>query len=323
MHFNMDFSLRWFICNNQWGYVYPQYPTHVCRLNKSIYGLRQSPRSWSSRLSDKLVTMGFINSQYDTSLFVYVSNSLTMYVLVYVDDILITASNRGAITNLITQLNHDFAVKDLGPLHHFLGVKVTSVYGGILLSQRQYILNLLKRTNMLEAKPVSSPMSSSQQLSLFNGNPCPDETLFRSVVGALQYLSLTRPDISLAVNKVCQFMHKPADIHWTVVKRILHYLKFSSDFGLFIRLSSSTQLSVYSDADWAGSPDDHKSTSGYCIYYGHNLISWRSKKQPTVARSSTEAEAEYRAVDHATAETLWLLSLLCELQIFIPSRPVL
>ncbi|KAF5451779.1 hypothetical protein F2P56_026853 [Juglans regia] len=174
---------------------------------------------------------------------------------------------------------------------------------------------------MLEAKPVSFPMSSSHQLSLFDGNPCPGETLFRSVVGALQYLSLTRPDISFAVNKVCQFMHKPTDIHWTAVKQILRYLKFSIDFGLFIQPSPSLQLSVYSDADWAGSPDDRKSTSGYCIYYGHNLISWSSKKQPTVARSSTEAE--YRAVAHATAETLWLLSLLRELHIFIPSRPIL
>ncbi|KAF5471869.1 hypothetical protein F2P56_008633 [Juglans regia] len=209
----------------------------------------------------------FINSQSDNSLFVYVSDSLTMYVLVYVNDILTTGSNSDAITYLLAQLNCDFAVKDLGPLNYFLGVEVISVSGGLFLSQRQYILKLLKCTNTLEAKPVSSPMSSSQQLSLFDGNPCPDENLFHSVVRALQYLSLTQ--ISLLL--------------------------------LLLKSSPSTQLSVYSDADWAGSPDNRKSTSGYCIYYGHNLISWSSKKQPTVARSSTEAE--YRVVAHATAET--------------------
>ncbi|XP_041021256.1 uncharacterized mitochondrial protein AtMg00810-like [Juglans microcarpa x Juglans regia] len=189
-----------------------------------------------------------------------------------------------------------------------IGVEVISISGGLLLSQRQYILNLL---NIIEAKPVSFFLSSSQQLPFFYVNPCLDENLFHIMVGALQYLSLTRPDISFAVNKVCQFMHKPTDIHWTVVKRILRYLKFSIDFSLLIKPSPSTQLSVYSNADWAGSPNDRKSTFGYYIYYGHNLISWSSKKQLTVARSSTEAE--YRVVAHATAEALWLLSLLRKL----------
>ncbi|XP_040995177.1 uncharacterized mitochondrial protein AtMg00810-like [Juglans microcarpa x Juglans regia] len=131
-----------------------------------------------------------------------------------------------------------------------------------------------------------------------------DPSQYRSVVGALQYLSLTCPDISFAINKVCQFMHKPTELHWSAVKQILHYLKFAINFGLQIRLSSSTQLSIYCDVDWAGCPDDHRSTSGYCIYFGLNLISCSSKKQPIVARSSTKAE--YRVVAHATAESLWL-----------------
>lgn len=175
---------------------------------------------------------------------------------------------------------------------------------GLFLSQSQYIYNLLSRTNMLDAKPVSSPMTSSQKLSLFLDAPYSEPSTYWSIVGALQYLSLTRPDISFTVNKVCQFMHKPTDEHWTAVKRKLRYLKFSINFGLLIRPSIFPQISIYSNADWASCPNDQKSTSGFCIFFGDNLISWSFKKQPTVARSNTEAE--YQAVAHATAESIWL-----------------
>nr|XP_034889400.1 uncharacterized mitochondrial protein AtMg00810-like [Populus alba] len=142
-------------------------------------------------------------------------------------------------------------------------------------------------------------MSSSQKLSL--GCIYLHPSNYRSVMRA-KYLSPTRPDISFAVNKVCQFMHQPTDEHWTAVKRILRYLKFSAHFGLLIMPSTSTQLSIYSDVDWVGCPDDRKSTSGFCLYLGDNLISWSFKKQQIVARSNTEAE--YHAVAHATVESL-------------------
>ena len=143
---------------------------------------------------------------------------------------------------------------------------------------------------MLHAKPFSSPMSTAHQLSLFEGNPISDVTQYSSTVEALQYLSLTRPDISFAVNKVCQFMHRPTDLHWTAVKRILRYLKHSLDYGLLLRCNPSPQLSTFFDADWAGCPDDRCSTSRFCIFLGTNLISWNLRKQPTVARSSIKAE---------------------------------
>ena len=174
---------------------------------------------------------------------------------------------------------------------------------------------------MLDAKPISSPMSSSQKLSLFSGATYSDPSNYRSVVGALQYLSLTQLDISFAVNKFWQFMHKPTNDHWTTVKRIFRYLKFSINFGLLIRPSKSTQLSIYSDANWAGCPDDRKSTFGFCIYFGNNLVSWSSKKQPIVARSSTKAE--YRTIAHATTESLWVQSLMREIDIVLAQRPIL
>jgi hypothetical protein len=149
------------------------------------------------------MSLGFMNSSSHTSLFIYRQGSTSLFLLVYVDDILITGSSPLAISQLISNLSQEFAVKDLGHLKYFLGIEAHQLPAGLLLSQSQYIFNLLQRTKMLDAKPVSSPMSSSQKLSLFSGAAYSEPSKYRSVVGALQYLSLTRPDISFAVNKVC------------------------------------------------------------------------------------------------------------------------
>lgn len=222
---------------------------------------------------------------------------------------------------MLSCLSTDFAIKDLGPLHYFLGVEVLHTPDGLFLTQQRYILDLLQRTNMMHAKPMSSPMSAAHTLSLFAGDPLPDATEYRSTVGALQYLSLTRPDISFAVNKVCQFMHRPTIPHWQAVKRILRYLKATLTHGLTLRRTHTTNLEAYSDADWAGCPDDRKSTSGYCVFLGPNLISWSSRKQPTVSRSSTESE--YRALATTAAELLWLQSLLRELGLYLRHPPTI
>ena len=301
------------------GYQHPIYPNHVCKLQRAIYELKQAPRDWFSHLSTKLLELGFDGSCSYSSLFIYKTKSLTMFILIYVDDIIFTSSQLLAIDDLLLSLTHDFAVKDLGSLNFFLGVEVLSTPHGILLSQQRYIMDLLIQTKMNEAKSITTPMASTTSLSAFEGEPFPDHTLYKSTVGALQYLGLTRPDIAFTVNKLFQFMQKPTLLHWQFVKRLLRYLKHTIHFGLHISCSSAPLIQAFSNADWASSHDDRCSTGSYCIFLSENLISWSCKKQATVAHSSTEAE--YKAL--ANAEVKRLQSLLHELGQSYSSSPIL
>jgi len=219
---------------------------------------------------------------------------------------------------LITLLQSEFKLRDLGFVHFFLGIEVKSTAMGILLSQHKYALDIIQRAGMTSCKPVDTPLSASSKLTLIPGTLYSDPTRYRQIVGALQYLTFTRPDICYAVNKVCQFMHAPTEDHWSAVKRILRYLQATATYGLHITRDSPLSLHGFTDSDWAGSIDNRKSTGGYLMYLGSTPISWKSGKQHTVARSSTEAE--YKALADGTAEILLIRSLLTELR--VPSSTV-
>lgn len=180
----------------------------VCKLHKAIYGLKQTPRAWFAKLSHTLVSLGFYSAKSDCSLFIRKISSHTIVILVYIDDIIITSDSQVAIDSLIHSLYQSFPLKDLGSLNFFLGIQVQkSRRGGIHLSQTKYILELLQRANMVSAKPISTPMVTGLKLTAEGGEPFDDPFLYRSIVGGLQYVTLTRPEVSYAVNKVCQYMH--------------------------------------------------------------------------------------------------------------------
>jgi hypothetical protein len=275
-------------CSHPSGFVDPSRPDHVCCLNKSLYGLKQAPRAWYSCFASHLKTLGFSEAKSDTSLFIYQQGSAIAYLLLYVDDIILTTSSPDLVSQIIIALQESFPMKDLGPLQHFLGITVSRSSIGMLLTQHQYTLEILERAGMTTCKPCNTPVDTQSKLSSTSSYVV-DASLYRSLVGALQYLMFTRPDITYAVQQVCLHMHDSREPHLTAVKRILRYLRGTTNLGLFLGCSSSSALTVYTDADWAGCPDTRKSTSGNVVFFGDNLISWSSRRHQTVSRSSAEA----------------------------------
>jgi hypothetical protein len=256
----------------------------------------------------------------DHFLFLYHHGQIHIFLLVYVDDIILIGNHEDTMNWIMSQLQANFAIKDLGALGYFLGIQATQDATGLHLRQTKYVLDLLDRTHMTDSKPYKAPCVAGSKMSKFDGELLSNPTEYRHIVGALQYVTLTRPDIAYSVNQLCQHMHAPTSVHLTAAKRVLRYLKGSADHGLHYHKGSLT-LNAFCDSDWAGNPDDRRSTTGFGIFFGPNLISWSAKKQHIVSRSSTEAE--YRSLSLTTAELFWIRMVLREMHISLPSPPTL
>ncbi|GKV19237.1 hypothetical protein SLEP1_g29524 [Rubroshorea leprosula] len=219
---------------------------------------------------------------------------------VYVDDIIVTSNNLSFTTSLIRTMGHRFSLKEPSDLSYFLGIEAVSVNDGLFLSRHRYIQDLLQKSSMTEAKPVATPLASTSNLLLNTGVTLTDGSEYRKLVSSLQYLALTRPDISFVVSRLSQFMHKPTDVHWQALKRVLRYLRGIASHGILLRPQQSFSIHAFSDADWVGDRDTCLSTIGYIVFLGGNPISWRAAKQRTVAHSSTKAK--YRALAASSSE---------------------
>ncbi|XP_071714317.1 uncharacterized mitochondrial protein AtMg00810-like [Rutidosis leptorrhynchoides] len=247
------------------GFCDSAHPDYVCSVQSSFYGLKQAPRGTD-----------------------------TAYLLLYVDDIILTASSTALRQRIITSLHQEFAMTDLGLLHYFQGISVTRTSSGMFLSQTKYASEVIERADMVRCHSCRIPIDTRTKLTA-SGLPVKDPTLHRSLVGALQYLTFIRPDISYAVQQICLFMHDPREPHMDALRRNIRYVQGTMDLGLQLYASTTTSLVTYSYTAWAE----------------NNLLSWSSKRQHTPSRSS--AEAEYRGVANAVAETCWLRNLLREL----------
>lgn len=286
---------------------------HVCRLQKSLYGLRQAPRNWFSKLATSLRTYGFRQSYADYSLFTYVRGNIELHVLIYVDDLIVAGNDSRTITLFKNYLSSCFHMKDLGSLRYFLGIEIARNETGIFLSQRKYTLDILSETGLLAAKPMHFPMEQQHRLAQSTSPDCNDPERYRRLIGRLIYLTITRPEISYAVHTLSQFMQVPKQDHWNSAMRLLHYLKGSPGKGLLLAATSQLQLHAYCDSDWGACPLTRRSVTGFFVQLGNTPISWKTKKQHTVSRSS--AEAEYRSMASVTCELIWLKSLLLSLGI--------
>ncbi|XP_071920664.1 uncharacterized protein [Coffea arabica] len=286
----------------------------VCKLKKSLYGLKQSPRAWFERFNKAVQKFGFLQSQADHTLFYRHSKEGKVAILiVYVDDIILTGDDCGGLENLKKFLAKEFEIKDLGNLKYFLGMEFARSKEGIVVSQKKYVLDFLKETGMMGCRPAETPMEPNLKLQPASAEKVRDREKFQRLVGRLIYLSHTRPDIAFPVSIVSQFMHSLGPEHFEAIHRILRYLKGTPGKGIFFKARGHLQVEAYTDADWAGCITDRRSTSGYCTYVGGNLVTWRSKKQNVVARSS--AEAEFRAVAQGICEVIWIRRILQELKV--------
>ncbi|KAB2594907.1 hypothetical protein D8674_030357 [Pyrus ussuriensis x Pyrus communis] len=266
------------------GFVDATCPGYVCKLVKSLYGLKQAPRAWNSKFTSYLPAVGFQSSSSDSSLFVKIDGSDIILLLLYVDDIILTGSDSTKIQSVIDDIAGVFDLKDMGRLTYFLGLPIQyRDDGSLFISQAKYAKDVLKKAGIDTCKSTSTPSHS--------------------------------------VNMVCQFMAKPTDLHMVLVKRILRYIQGTIGYGLHYTKSKEFNITAYSDSDWAADINTRRSITGFVVYLGNNPVSWQSKKQSTVSRSSTEAE--YKALAHYAADVFWIRSVFKDIHQSISVPPFL
>ncbi|KAH9743535.1 hypothetical protein KPL70_003339 [Citrus sinensis] len=308
------------------GFVSSEYPDHVCLLKKSLYGLKQSPRQWYLRFDEFMISHGFMRCNFDCCVYYkQIDSDHHIYLLLYVDDMLIACKVREEIEALKHMLNSEFDMKDLGHAKKILGMEITRDRrkGTMFLSQKKYLEKVLNTFGMSNCKPVITPLASHFKLS---NQQCPKSSEERQEMSKVPYANavgcmmhamvLTRPDISHALSLISRYMASPGKEHWKAAKWVLRYLNGTLEFGLLYgknRETNEAGLWGYVDSDYAGDLDRRRSQTGYMFMLNGCLISWKASLQHVVALSTTEAE--YTAASEVVKEALWLKGLISELGI--------
>ncbi|XP_019094441.1 PREDICTED: uncharacterized protein LOC109129883 [Camelina sativa] len=295
------------------GYQLPD-KNKVCRLRKSLYGLKQAPRCWFAKLTTALKDYGFVQSLADYSLFTYEQGAVRIHILIYVDDLIIAGSNEDATAKFKDYLASCFKMKDLGELKYFLGIEIARNESGMYLCQRKYALDIIAETGLLGCKPVNFPLDQNHSLQFSKSRILSDPTPYRRLLGRLIYLGVTRLDLAYSVHLLAQFMKEPKEDHWHAAIRVVNYLKSDPGQGILLRSDNDFQVTGWCDSDWSRCRMSRRSVTGYFIQLGNSPVSWKTKKQKTVSRSS--AEAEYRAMADLVQKLIWLKRMLHTLGVF-------
>lgn len=284
----------------------------VCKLQKSLYGLKQSGRNWNALLHAYLTENGFEQNPADHCQYTREKQNEKVILIVWVDDLIIAANNEEVVKSVKMMLTDRFKMKDLGKLNNFLGIDFNQSEGQVTMSQERYVNKILSRFGMQDCRVRETPCESKLEYTE-NAEKMEEPRMYREAVGSLIYLATcTRPDLSFVVSKLSQHFAEPSEEHWSTVKHVFRYLKGTTDRGLCFKKDDAGKLGliVHSDADWASEVTDRRSTTGYCASLSErsSLISWKSRKQPTVALST--CEAEYMALASAIQECMYLQQLL-------------
>jgi hypothetical protein len=297
------------------GFIDDKHKNKVLRLHKALYGLRQAPRAWNQKLDTSLLGLGFSRCINEHGMYTRGQGGGRLIVGVYVDDLIITGGDAGAVAKFKLQMKNTFCMSDLGALSYYLGLEVTQGVAGITLRQGSYAAKILEKAGMTGCNPCATPIEVKLKLLKEGTTPSVDATEYRNIIGSLRYLCNSRPDLAFAVGYLSRFMEAPRQEHMAAVKRVLRYVAGTMHWGVHYHPGRNKEaaptLLGYSDSDLAGDINDRKSTSGLMFFLAEGPVAWQSAKQKVVALSS--CEAEYIAAAGAACEGVWLARLLAEL----------
>ncbi|XP_021713571.1 uncharacterized protein LOC110681754 [Chenopodium quinoa] len=279
----------------------------VCKLRESLYGLKQASRQWNIELKSFLIENGFKQCRRDYSLFLRTENGKTCIILVYVDDLIITGDDEETIASMKSKLDSAFTIKDLGFLRYFLGIDIARGEGGTMINQRKYALDIVRDSGMEGCTPCTFPFPKGVKLSTETGELLEDPESYRRLVGRLLYLNMSRPDLFFSVQQLSQYLSCPRKPHMQAALHVVKYIKGTVDLGLFYPSNTDHTLSAYSDADWGSCIFSGRSLTGFCVFLGGALVSWKTKKKKVVSKSS--CEAEFRSMSQTTSEIAWIVGL--------------
>lgn len=283
----------------------------VCRLKKSLYGLKQASRCWNKKFCSFIELFGFVKSVYDPCVFISRKNDALTILAIHVDDGIVVGERTSDIESVLKYLNEQFEIKEMD-VGCFLGLEIEQFEDkSIFIHQSSYAERVLKRFDMLDCNGVLCPSDHNQVMTTFDGSDMSTYP-YRELIGSLMYLAVgTRPDIAHAVSIASRYLERPTVVHERAAKRILKYIKKTFNFGISYFNSNPDEMIAYSDADYAGDVDTRKSTSGFVFTLGRSVISWGSEKQKSVSLSTTESE--YMAASQAVKELVWLKNIFCEI----------